>query len=64
MLKKEALGQIGEENPQDRDNQYEEEDAFKEKEGCGITTVENAEDTLLPCFSVIVSCHTLFLEQS
>lgn len=64
MAEKEALGQIGEEKPQDRDNQYKEEDAFKGKEGCGITTAETAEVTLLPCFSVIVSCHTLFLEQS
>ena len=63
MAEKEALGQIGEENPQDRDNQYEEEDAFKEKEGCGITTAETAVVILLPCFSVIVGCHTLFLEQ-
>ena len=32
MAEKKALGQIGEEKPQDRDNQYKEEDAFKEKE--------------------------------
>lgn len=63
MAKKEALGQIGENKPQDQDNQYKEEDTFKEKEDHGIIIAEAAEVTLLPCFSVIVGCHILFLEQ-